>query len=228
MRLTTIETTNQVEFLEKSTAYFTEIVTTLALSKSQIHLAFPGGSSVIEFYKQLAVTDLPWTKMHFWVSDERYVTMDHPDSNFGQLLKNISPDKVINEDNLHPVNTFLEISEAAQSYENEIIKANAGSFDCIIFGMGEDGHIGSLFPGHDDEINSQNLVISINNSPKPPPQRISLTLKCASQSKNIILLAKGESKKTLINQALSKSAQNAQLPVEKLLQLDTNITIITQ
>lgn len=71
-------------------------------------------------------------------------------------------------------------------------------FDLVWLGMGEDGHTLSLFPGYSILTNTESLVVPVRNSPKPPPDRISLTLSALSSSSNCLIMAAGSGKSDVI------------------------------
>jgi 6-phosphogluconolactonase len=111
--------------------------------------------------------------------DERHVPLDHADSNYKGILTHVLPaSPLLRPDRTFPANTALPLEECAADYAGKI-RAIMGSdlprFDIILFGMGEDGHIASLFPDR-EAINAAGIVTVETNSPKPPPNRISLTL----------------------------------------------------
>lgn len=88
-------------------------------------------------------------------------------------------------------------------------------FDLLLLGMGPDGHIASLFPGHSLLGENERWVTSINDSPKPPPKRITLTFPVINSSANVLLVATGAGKADVVHQVFgSRNSSPASLPVQ--------------
>lgn len=222
-----IQTQTAEQFTSEALSYLSHHIQPSLAFKKRCDIAFPGGSSIVPLLEKFTDTDLNWQQIHLWLSDERYLPNDHPDSNYKQLTEYLGKISSLPKENLNPLKTTLSIETAASEYQSRIQQANNGIFDIIILGMGEDGHIASLFPGHTLELSSPELVVPIHNSPKPPPQRLSFTFKIFERAINILLLVKGEQKKSLLKQ-LEKQVQGTEhLPVAKLLRTNKNVTIIT-
>lgn len=124
------------------------------------------------------------SKWHIFLVDERAVPLSHEDSNY-RAIRTAWPASIAAH--WYPINESLlgNLNELAQDYESRIQKtfeaASVSKFDCLLLGLGPDGHTASLFPNHPDFINhleSSNLVIPVRDSPKPPAERISLSPKC--------------------------------------------------
>ncbi|KAK9470046.1 uncharacterized protein V1510DRAFT_424118 [Dipodascopsis tothii] len=164
-----------------------------------------GGSLVATLRKALlGRPEVQWDKWHVFFADERLVPLDHADSNYGLLKRDLldhlgdaAPPKVF------PIDTALldDPTECADVYEKELVKSFAAkdsvrlpAFDLLLLGCGPDGHTCSLFPGH--ELLRENVawVAPIEDSPKPPPKRITLTLPVVNQSLRIGFVATGGSK----------------------------------
>ena len=96
----------------------------------------------------------------------------------------------IPRENIHPIAAEKGAETAARAYETKINKALP--FDLVLLGMGEDGHTASLFPGqgHPDT----ELVHAVHNAPKPPPDRVSLSVSALSDTRQVLILVTGASK----------------------------------
>jgi 6-phosphogluconolactonase len=150
-------------------------------------------------------------QLKFILCDERFVPVESSDSTFGEYVtRHLFSGLEIPTENVYPINTNSKtVDECATDYENRLkplLNDNKG-FDILLFGCGPDGHTASLFPGHRlftqaDNYNDR-IVVSINDSPKPPPERITLTLNCIRKSTYLLFLAGGESKAEILKKILT-------------------------
>eukprot|EP00510_Aplanochytrium_minuta_P006384 CAMPEP_0184011858 /NCGR_PEP_ID=MMETSP0954-20121128/4060_1 /TAXON_ID=627963 /ORGANISM="Aplanochytrium sp, Strain PBS07" /LENGTH=251 /DNA_ID=CAMNT_0026291721 /DNA_START=208 /DNA_END=963 /DNA_ORIENTATION=+ len=151
----------------------------------------------------LAHTDkIDFSKWHVFFADERYVAHTHEDSNL-LACKEAFLDKVpIPQDNIYGIDMSKSLAESALAYQEDLSRVSGidptsskvPRFDLVLLGMGPDGHTCSLFPGHSLLDESKLWVASIDDSPKPPPQRITLTYPVLDNAKNVFFLAAGSSK----------------------------------
>ncbi|MDO8508260.1 MAG: 6-phosphogluconolactonase [Nanoarchaeota archaeon] len=180
-------------------------------TQSQVVLAIPGGNSVSGIFSLLKHQHIPWRRVHIFMVDERLVSLDHPDNNFRQAEKNfleyLVKQKKISKINLHPYIYFnFPNEQGVNAYKNEL-KEISDNFDITLLSSGVDGHVAALFPHHSVK-NSSDFFITLNDSPKPPPNRLTASRKFIQKSKTVILLFLGESK----SQAL-KDFQNPKLSI---------------
>lgn len=148
-------------------------------------------------------------KWEIFFADERCVPLDHEDSNYGLLKKELL-EKIPEEQSkpqVFPIDTkYLDNAlEIADQYEQTLVKAFASRdsvripmFDLILLGCGPDGHTCSLFPGSPLLRESDAWVLSIEDSPKPPPKRITLSLPVASHGIKIGFIATGAGKQEVL------------------------------
>jgi 6-phosphogluconolactonase len=186
-----------------------------------------GGSTALIFLGALREAAVKWSQVSLYWGDERAVPPDHPESNFGlaeqvllQPLAGHAPNAVRME------GESPDIHAAASAYE-ERLKNDLGSdpLDLVILGIGDDGHICSLFPGHAALAVTDRLVIAIDDSPKPPPSRITLTLPFVLASKAVWVVAVGPRKLPVLEHALSQ--QPARTPIDLVARQAKNLTIFT-
>jgi 6-phosphogluconolactonase len=160
-------------------------------------LVLAGGSVNILACRFLAEEPkVPWGRVTALFGDERCVPPQHPDSNYGQareaLLDAVCPATV------HRMPGELGPDEGARRYE-EVVE-RAGPLDLLMLGMGPDGHTASLFPGH-PALEAAGLVVGVRDAPKPPPERISLTLRALRSARRILVLAAGADKAEAVARA---------------------------
>jgi 6-phosphogluconolactonase len=154
------------------------------------HLVLAGGSTPMAAYGVLDGMDLDWDGVHLWYGDERCVPVDHPDSNHGAVSAELLAPGAI----WHPMPGSLGPAAGATAYARELAQAGpADGFDLVLNGMGPDGHTASLFPHH-DVLDATGWTAGISDSPKPPPERITLTLGALNGARRLALLVTGASK----------------------------------
>jgi len=184
----------------------------LASSKASIEqygnfvLAVAGGSLIdilgLMAWDEFEEKDLE--KWHVFMVDERYVPIDHVDSNCGQLLKKVRScaDKA-SKMNIHRVQTDLPIEECARDYTQRLeqVFRNDGCIDAVVLGMGPDGHIASIFPSQPVPTEACRYA-SVTNAPKAPAQRITLTIASINKAQQRIIVAMGTSKAEVIRKAI--------------------------
>jgi 6-phosphogluconolactonase len=170
-----------------------------------------GGGTPLGAYRllerRLAAT-VPWERIRFAMGDERVVPRDHPDSNWGQASEALLDRVATGEGMLLAPRTDLPPDEAAADYDRQVRalpKAASGwpRLDLIWLGVGEDGHTLSLFPGHPEAEVDDRLVVAVRNSPKPPPDRLSLTLPALRGACCCMVLAAGAGKADAVAHALA-------------------------
>ena len=152
--------------------------------KDYANIALPGGRSIIPFLHELkGLNEDVLSKLHFYLTDERIQGVKNKDTLYKEAFDELLESARIRIEQIH-------FPESLEKMKEELVK----SFDIIILGVGEDGHIASLFP-EDDALETQEKVVEINNSPKPPSNRITLTFNAMNKDATIVLLFFGESKK---------------------------------
>jgi 6-phosphogluconolactonase len=167
-----------------------------ALREGARSLVLAGGTTPQRCYELLSQMDIEWGRVTILFGDERCVRPDHPDSNYRMaretLLDRVSPATV------HRMPAELGPDEAAGLYAH--IVESVAPLDVVTLGVGEDGHTASLFPGH-PALKASALVVGIRDSPKPPPQRVTMTLPALQRARRVIILATGAGKADAVAKA---------------------------
>jgi 6-phosphogluconolactonase len=160
-----------------------------ALDEGARTLTLAGGTTPMRCYELLAQADVRWGRVTVLFGDERCVPPDHPDSNYRAarvaLLDRVSPASV------HRMPAELGPDEGAELYSR--IVASLAPLDIVVLGVGEDGHTASLFPGHPG-VQAEGWAVGVRNSPKPPPDRVSLTMPTLRAARKVLVLATGAGK----------------------------------
>ncbi len=170
-------------------------------ARGRFTVALTGGSAA-SLYGALAGAKIPWAKTHVFFGDERCVPKDHADSNYRLAQDALFSRAAIPAENIHGVDGTIAPADAARRYEEELLAVtDDGAIDLVHLGMGPDGHVCSLFPGHALLAEEKRLVASLTDSPKPPPARVTLTLPALSRARAVAFLAMGASKADALRDA---------------------------
>lgn len=139
--------------------------------------------------------------------------LDHPDSNHLACTTELYSKVPIPKENIHPIDTTSldDLEELSDAYEKELILQFASKdsarfpiFDLILLGMGPDGHTCSLFPGHELLLEEDRWVAYLEDSPKPPPKRITLTYPVLNHAARVAFVATGEGKQDMLSNVLDR------------------------
>lgn len=175
--------------------------------KDSFHLAITGGNVGTMVLRSLSTLTkgLDLADLHIWWVDERFVPRDSPDRNELQARDAWLIYSGIPEHNIHPfpASSGQSIEEAASSFARTIEKIQP-KYDLALLGMGEDGHVASLFPGSNPTLVGDWVAIE-TNSPKPPPQRLSLTFDALNGSKEVIFLVSGAEKSQAVSEVMNET-----------------------
>ncbi len=187
-----------------------------------VHTVLTGGSVGIEVLAAIAAhprrDQVDWSRVHAWWGDERWVPAHHPDRNERQAREALLNSVSIPASNIHPFPSSdegIDLDAASRRYDDELREAGGGDypvFALTFLGVGPDGHIASLFPERAGPTVSERGVIAVHDSPKPPPQRLSLTLPLLNSSERVWLVLAGADKAAALGLALA-GASVADVPV---------------
>jgi len=175
------------------------------------------GSAVLAAINSSPARDsVDWTRITFWWGDERYLPLGDPDRNDTQsreaLLDHLTLD-ASQIKSLPAPGEQADIQAAALHYEQQLADAAQDGgryprFDITFLGVGPDGHIASLFPDHAAVHENQRVVVAETDSPKPPPERLTLTLPVINSSDRIWLVLAGADKASALGLALAGANVN--------------------
>ena len=161
----------------------------------ELHLALAGGTTPRRAYELLAAVEGSWTHVHLWLGDERCVPEDDPESNARLVRESLFASERSEPPTLHAVPSPEVPEDAAWRYGLEIqARVPELIFDVVLLGMGPDGHTCSLFPGHPVLDVREAPVAPVRGAPKPPPERVTLTLPILRRARFTLLLATGAEK----------------------------------
>lgn len=200
---------------------------------SPVHVGLTGGTVGIRLLAAAAQSPIrdavDWTGVHLWWGDERFLPAGHAERNDVQARNALLDGLPLPPENVHHIPASDEPGvaspeDAADRYADELARfAGAGpgpapaagwavsddagpavpAFDVLLLGVGPDGHIASLFPGQGTVHVTDRTVIGVHDSPKPPSERVSLTLSALEAAEEVWLVVAGADKAEPVARALA-------------------------
>ncbi len=181
------------------------------------HVALSGGSTPARAYELLAAELEDWKDVDVWFADERCVGPDDEESNFRLARQTLLAGAAgLDEQRVHRMIGELGPDEGARDYAEQLSEhaparddGSPPALDVIVLGIGPDGHVASLFPGAPTlDVGDDELCLGVHDSPKPPPERITLTLTVLRAAERCVLLATGASKADAVNAMLGEPTRH--------------------
>lgn len=211
-------------------ARLTDTIADAITARGRALVVLTGGGNGIGLLQSLVDKPIEWPRVHLFWGDERYVPEDDDERNDKQARAALLDHVDIPPSQVHPMPASdgefgSDLGAAALAYE-QLLAANAGpgqpvpNFDVHLLGMGPEGHINSLFPDTPAVLETTRMVVSVADSPKPPPQRITLTLPAIARSREVWLMVSGAGKADAAAAAIGGAAPVA-VPAAGAIGLDT-------
>ncbi len=178
-------------------------------ARGRFAIAVPGGSVATTLFPGLARTPLDWPLVDVFWTDERAVAPDHPDSNYGVARRLWLDHVAVAPARVHRMKgEAADLAAAAAEYEAEMAGALApfAGLDLALLGVGPDGHVASLFPGHAVLDERVHLARAVTDAPKPPPCRLTLTLPAIASAGSLVVVALGGAKADVLHAGLDDPA----------------------
>ena len=212
------------DFIEKAVIdYITNLAENCIKERGAFLIGLSGGSLATFLGKLQFSESAQMEKWHIFLVDERAVPLEHADSNY-RAIREVWSDCL--KCRWHPavfnseIVSSEELKAVAMKYDADIRATfedyKTDSFDLLLLGLGPDGHTASLFPSHPDFLNNitnPDLVIPVNNSPKPPSMRISLSPKAIKEAKNSAFIITNSAAKAPIIKAIIKNHDKQYPPI---------------
>jgi len=188
----------------------------IAANGDRVAICLTGGSSPKQLY-QLLATDayrsrIPWDRVHWFISDERFVPADDPRNNMG-MARRIFLESYAPASNVHPIPTdTANPGEAARRYENELqsfygadgLDSNRPLFDVVLMGVGPDGHTASLFPNYPALEETERWAVGVPKAHVEPfVPRVTLTLPALGSCREMLFEVSGSDKRTILTRVLA-------------------------
>jgi 6-phosphogluconolactonase len=198
-----------------------------------------GGGNGIGLLRYLGAhrQQVDWSKVHLFWGDERYVPEDDDERNDKQARTALLDQIDIPSSQVHTMPASdgefgTDLTAAALAYE-QLLAANADpgqsvpNFDVHLLGMGPEGHINSLFPDTPAVLETTRMVVAVKDSPKPPPQRITLTLPAIQRSREVWLMVSGAAKADAAAAAIG-GAPPVSIPAAGAVGLETTLWLLDE
>ena len=196
-----------------ATAIAGELLTRLADAQSSGHtpqIALTGGTIADAVHRELARlspgSEVDWGRVVLWWGDERFVEPASDDRNERQAREALLDQVDVDPANIHPMpstESAGSVDEGAAAYGEELRTFGAGEFDLVMLGIGPDGHIASLFPGFPQLDVHDAIAVGVTGSPKPPPERVTLTFPALARSEEVWFVVSGDDKAEAVGRALA-------------------------
>lgn len=170
-------------------------------------IALTGGSIAVKIHDEIArlspESGVDWGAVEIWFGDERFVAPDDPERNVGQAREAFLD--AVGATRVHAMPSTADAADpdaGALAYAAELREHGSGQFDIMMLGVGPDGHVASLFPGFPQLDVEDTIAVGVTGSPKPPPERISLTFPALRRSTSVWFLVSGDGKAEAVARAL--------------------------
>lgn len=208
-------------------ARFLTTVTDLQSSGAVPHVVLTGGSLGIAVLTALrssaARSAVDWSRLHVWWGDERHLPAGDPDRNETQAREALLDHVDVDPAKVHPVpaadsdegrspeTAAAAYAELLRQHRRTADRLDVPRFDVLLLGMGPDGHVASLFPEHPGLLSEGVSVTGVRGSPKPPPERVSLTFEAIRAAAEVWFVVAGADKAAAVAMALGGAGER-QIP----------------
>ena len=212
-RLTTLSDAEAVS--ERAAGEIVRRLQSARRERGVAHLALSGGTTPGRTYELLAREMPDWNEVELWFADERCVGPQDEESNFRLAHQALLAPAGVPPERIHRMEGELGPEEGARRYAqalSEHVCARAGAppvLDVIVLGIGPDGHVASLFPGASTlDADERALCLGVHDSPKPPPERITLSLSVLRAARRCLLLATSAAKSDAVAAMLGEPSEH--------------------
>lgn len=236
MQYTLVETTGTDDFTQKAVDWLVTHINAAIADHGSCAIGLSGGSTPKPIYMALGKrTDVDWEKVSIFLLDERYVSNDSNDSNQKMIIETLLANAPIPPDQVFFPDTTLPIDECVTDYTADVKTLWEDRLpDITVLGMGDDGHIASLFPPLDLEETSDThfalhtqTPLKDDGTPRfPILDRIGLTLNPIASAQSHIVLLQGEAKKVTWDAMLESSDDEKRWPLKRILEQEEVMVLL--
>ena len=208
---------------------FLRLVTVRQASGDVPQVALTGGTIAHKIHREIARlgadSDVDWSRIDFFWGDERFVAADSGDRNAREARAAMLDTLPVDPARIHEIPSTTDADDvdgAATAYADTVRSIDGGRFDLVMLGVGPDGHIASLFPGF-PQLDVDEIAVGVTGSPKPPPERISLTFAALNRSRSVWFLVSGAEKSEAVARALAEGTDPHDTPAAGVTGLEETI-----
>jgi 6-phosphogluconolactonase len=189
---------------------FIRLVTVRQAAGDVPQVALTGGTIADKIHREIARlgadSDVDWSRVDFFWGDERFVAPDSDDRNVRQAREAMLDALPVDPARVHEIPSTADaddVDTAAAAYADTVRSMDGGRFDLLMLGVGPDGHIASLFPGFPQLDVHDAMAAGVTGSPKPPPERVTLTYPALARSEEVWFVVSGRDKAGAVGRALA-------------------------
>jgi 6-phosphogluconolactonase len=182
-------------------------------------VALTGGTIAERIHAEIARlapdTDVDWRRVEFFFGDERFAAADSPDRNALEARRSFLDVVGADPARVHEVpssDDVATVDEAATAYADTVRAAGTDRFQLVMLGVGPDGHVASLFPGHPQLDAHDAIAVPVTDSPKPPPERVTLTFEALNRAEEVWFVVSGRDKAEAVGRALAATPDVHETP----------------
>jgi 6-phosphogluconolactonase len=209
--------------------------------RGRFTLFLSGGNTPRRLFRILAAEEhgVDWARVEVLFCDERYVPHEAPESNYHMARETLLDHIPVTPEHTHPMRTDLPLAEAAADYEavlRTVLDPKDPRPDLVLLGMGPDGHTASIFPGSplldgfgpeetmpggrhprsSHSYSQERLCAAVEDAPKSPPRRLTITPYLINQARQVLVLVSGEDKVAAVSAALESDADAGEIPIRAI------------
>jgi 6-phosphogluconolactonase len=203
------------ELAEAAAAALARSVDRVLEQRDRCVLGVPGGRSAGAVFTALRDRPVPWERVHVFMADERLVPIESPDSNFSvvgaALIDPLRAAGRLPAGNVHPFVTDPAQPDGGVAAYSRLLARHGGRYDVVLLSAGEDGHVASLFPRH-RLLEAKSPHVLVEDAPKPPPRRMSMSLALLRTAAAGVLVFAGEGKRMAYRAFSDPAAEVAACP----------------
>ena len=196
---------------------FLRLVSVRQASGEVPQVTLTGGSIADKIHREIARlgrdSGVDWSRIDFFWGDERFVAADSDERNARQARAALLDAVGVDPARVHEVPATGEagsVDAAATAYAETVRSVGSGSFDLTMLGVGPDGHVASLFPGFPQLAVDDAIAVGVTGSPKPPPERVTLTFPALNRSDQVWFVVSGTEKADAVGRALAAEPPGVQ------------------
>jgi 6-phosphogluconolactonase len=195
------------------------VLTSMQAEGRTPHIALTGGSIADKIHAEVARqtpgSPVRWDHVEIWWGDERFVPRNDPQRNALQARRTMLDHIPVHPSRVHEIPSSDDADSpdaAAVMYSDMLRNSGAGDFDVVMLGLGGNGHVASLMP-HSPALHvTDQIAVGVTDSPKPPPNRVSLTFDALNRTRETWFVVAGEDKADAVARALAEEGSVDETP----------------